>query len=84
MPQTFPYPPGDQINSAPQPEPVDQRVIHDMKALAGEANERAAFHSVELERWQRAGRAAIAALDVLASDQDGSEQLAQPESLRKY
>lgn len=48
--------------SAPQAQAPDDALQQQMHASVSEAAERVTFHRVELERWERLGRAAARAL----------------------
>jgi hypothetical protein len=48
----------------------DEVLAEDCAALAREAAERATFHAIELERWQRVGRAAAEAARIATERSD--------------
>lgn len=55
--------------SAQSEQTVDAGLGKQMESLVSEACERATFHRIETERWERAGRAAVAALREVHSAQ---------------
>ena len=71
-------------NSGSTPEiPCDQMDREQARKRAEEAAERATFHRIEAERWERIGRAAVAAAEILEAtmpvEQSTAAQWASPE-----
>jgi hypothetical protein len=56
----------NQNSVADVPFATDQDMAEGLQLRMSEAAERVTFHSIELERWQRIGRASAAALEHLS------------------